>query len=283
VNDPSRALCLFASDLHGHPERYGRLLELAASEPPAVLLLGGDLLPLDGERFVASWLEPSFAGLRRQLAEAYPLVLLILGNDDPRSAEGELAQAESKGLWRYLHGRRLEAFGYRFFGYACIPPSPFLLKDWERYDVSRYVDVGAVSPEEGYRSMPASSEEGAAGTIRHDLERLAGGEEDLSRAVFLFHAPPYGGLLDLADLEGREVEHAPLDRHVGSIAIRRFLESRQPYLSLHGHVHESQRLSGAWRERIGRTWCFSAASEGPRTAVIRFRLEELEEAKQLLL
>jgi Icc-related predicted phosphoesterase len=282
VNEPARKLCLFASDLHGHPERYGRLLKLAARERPAVLLLGGDLLSLNAEGFVASWLEPSFASLRRRLQEAYPLVLLILGNDDPRSSEGALARGERLGLWRYLHGRRLEALGYRFFGYACIPPSPFLLKDWERYDVSRYVDVGAVSPEEGYRSVPASPGESAADTIQGELEALTG-DEDLSRAVFLFHAPPYGGLLDLADLEGREVEHAPLDLHVGSIAIRRFLESRQPYLSLHGHVHESPRLSGAWRERIGRTWCFNAAFDGPRTAVIRFRLDEPENAERLLL
>jgi Icc-related predicted phosphoesterase len=282
VNEAARTLCLFASDLHGQAERYGRLLGLAAGERPAVLLLGGDLLPFDGGRFITSWLEPSFASLRRRLRDAYPLVLLILGNDDPRSAEAELARGERRGLWRYLHGRRLEAFSHRFFGYACIPPSPFLLKDWERYDVSRYVDVGAVSPEEGYRSVPADPDESAAATIQRDLERLTR-DEDLSSAVFLFHAPPYGGLLDLAELEGREVEHAPLDLHVGSIAIRRFLESRQPHLSLHGHVHESSRLSGAWRERIGRTWCYNAACEGPQTAVIRFRLEEPGEAERLLL
>jgi Icc-related predicted phosphoesterase len=282
VNQRARTLCLFASDLHGHVENYGRLLELAARERPALLLLGGDLLNLEGERFVASWLQPSFARLRRRLRGAYPLVLVILGNDDPRSAEGALAQGERRGLWRYLHGRRVDAYGCRFFGYGCIPPSPFLLKDWERYDVSRHVDVGAVSPEEGYRSIPANSMEGSASTIQQELELLSR-NEDLSRAVFLFHAPPYGGLLDLADLGGREVEHVPLDQHVGSIAIRRFLESRQPYLSLHGHVHESLRLSGAWRERIGRTWCFNAAFEGPRTAAIRFHLDELEEAERLLL
>jgi Icc-related predicted phosphoesterase len=282
VNEPARTLCLFASDLHGRVEHYGRLLEFTARERPALLLLGGDLLSPDGERFIASWLQPSFARLRRRLREAYPLVLLILGNDDPRSVEGAFAQGERQGLWRYLHDRRFDACGYRFFGYSCIPPSPFLLKDWERYDVSRYVDVGSVSPEEGYRSIPANPAAGAMNTIQQDLELLAQ-DEDLSRAVFLFHAPPYGGLLDLADLGGREVEHVPLDLHVGSIAIRRFLESRQPYLSLHGHVHESPRLSGAWRERIGRTWCFNAAFEGPRTAAIRFRLDELEDAERLLL
>lgn len=282
MNESARTLCLFASDFHGHAERYESMLYLAARERPAVLLLGGDLLPLDGVRFVASRLRPAFAGLRRRLGDAYPLVLLILGNDDPRSAEGALAEGEQQGLWRYLHGRCLEKLGYRFFGYCCIPPSPFLLKDWERYDVSRYVDVGSVSPEEGYHSVPVDPGESAGATIRQDLEALTR-DEDLSRAVFLFHAPPYGGLLDRADLVGCEVEDAPLDLHVGSIAIRRILESRQPYLSLHGHVHESSRLTGAWRERIGRTWCFSAAYEGPRTAVIRFRLDDLQEAERLLL
>lgn len=282
MNRPARTLCLFASDLHGRPEGYERLLDLAAGEPPAVLLLGGDLLPLDGEKFIGSWLAPAFRELRRRVRKAYPLVLLILGNDDPRSAEQALADGEVQGLWRYLHGRCLEHHGYLFCGYAFIPPSPFLLKDWERYDVSRYVDVGSVSPEEGFRSVPVDPGETARATIRQDLELLTR-DRDLSRGVFLFHAPPYDGLLDRADLEGRRVEHVPVDVHVGSIAIRRFLETRQPALSLHGHVHESSRLTGAWRERIGRSWCFSAAYEGPRTAVIRFDLDDLQGAQRLLL
>jgi len=35
---------------------------------------------------------------------------------------------------------------------------------------------------------------------------------------------------------------------VGSIAVRRFIEERQPLLTLHGHIHESARLTGDWRE-----------------------------------
>lgn len=33
------------------------------------------------------------------------------------------------------------------------PISPFLLKDWEHYDVSRYVDLGCISPEDGQRTI----------------------------------------------------------------------------------------------------------------------------------
>jgi Icc-related predicted phosphoesterase len=66
------------------------------------------------------------------------------------------------------------------------------------------------------------------------------------------------------------VDHAPLDVHVGSIAVRRFIEERQPLLALHGHVHESSRLTGSWKDRIGRTVCLSAAHDGPELAVVRF-------------
>ena len=270
--------CLFVSDLHGRKDRYRKLFRHLAAAPPAVLLLGGDLLPLGDPGFLELQLIEGCRRLKRGLGERYPLLLLIPGNDDPRSLEPGLEAGEREGLWRCLHGRSLSFGEHRFYGYACIPPSPFLLKDWERYDVSRHVDVGCLAPEEGWHSVPA----GDTGTIQEELERLAG-EEDLSRAVFLFHVPPYGGLLDLAQSGGREVDHVPMDAHVGSIAVRRFIEARQPLLTLHGHVHESSRLTGCWRERIGGSHCFSAAWDGPELALVAFDLEELEAAERLLL
>jgi Icc-related predicted phosphoesterase len=110
-------------------------------------------------------------------------------------------------------------------------------------------------------------------TIRDDLERLAG-DADLGRAVFLFHSPPYDTLLDRAALDGRSHDHVPLDVHVGSIAIRRFIEARRPRLTLHGHIHESARLTGGFMERIGATVALSAAHDGPELAVVTFDLED---------
>ena len=78
------------------------------------------------------------------------------------------------------------------------------------------------------------------------------------------------------------MDHAPLDVHVGSIAIRRFIEARQPLATLHGHVHESARLTGAWQERIGRTVCLSAAHDGPELALVRFDLETPADASREL-
>jgi Icc-related predicted phosphoesterase len=69
---------------------------------------------------------------------------------------------------------------------------------------------------------------------------------------------------------------------VGSIAVRRFIEDRQPYLTLHGHIHESTRLTGSWRDRMGRTHMFSAAHDGPELALVRFDLDDLEGAEREL-
>jgi Icc-related predicted phosphoesterase len=74
-----------------------------------------------------------------------------------------------------------------------------------------------------------------------------------------------------------------LDVHVGSIAIRRFIEERQPLVTLHGHIHESARLTGQWRDRIGRTHIFNAAHDGPELALVAFDLKYPDDAKRELL
>jgi hypothetical protein len=176
----------------------------------------------------------------------------------------------------------VEVAGVPVYGYACVPPTPFLWKDWERYDVSRYVPPGSVSPEEGWRSVDVAEHDVRYGTIWGDLGELAG-DVDLSRAVLLFHTPPAETNLDRAALDGKSVDHVPLDLHVGSIAVRRFIETRQPLVGLHGHIHESARLTGSWKDRIGRTRLFTAAHDGPELALVRFEPEDPDGAVRLLL
>lgn len=271
--------CFFVSDLHGDETRYRKLFTAIARDRPSGVFLGGDLLPsgmfsLAGltplhRDFIGGFLAPAFLALREELGEGRPEVFLILGNDDARAEEAAVLEAATRGAWEYAHPRRLPFGSFEVFGYSFVPPTPFLLKDWERYDVSRFVDPGCVSPEEGRRSVPVSEQEARYATIVEDLRELAGGEP-LDRAIFLFHAPPYDSPLDRAALDGRRFEHAPLDVHVGSIAVRRFIEERQPLVTLHGHVHESARLTGEWRCRIGRTHALSAAHDGPELALVRF-------------
>jgi len=220
--------------------------------------------------------------LRAELGTHYPAVFVILGNDDPRIVESVVLDAAARGTWHYLHAGSAPLDGFTILGYNCVPPTPFRLKDWERYDVSRFVDPGCVAPEEGVHSVPIPEHEMHFGTIATDLGTLAAGH-DLSRAVCLFHSPPYQTALDRAALDDRRVEHVPLDVHIGSIAIRRFMEAQSPWLGLHGHVHESARLTGAWMDRIGPTVLLSAAHDGPELALIRFDLERPDEASRELI
>jgi Icc-related predicted phosphoesterase len=171
---------------------------------------------------------------------------------------------------------------YLVIGYAYVPPTPFMLKDWERYDVSRYVPPGSVPPEEGWRTVPLPEGDVKYSTIQNDLDTLVG-DAPLENAILLLHTPPHETNLDWAANEGKTTDHVPLDIHIGSIALRRFIERRQPLLTLHGHVHESARLSGDWRDRIGRTHLFGAAHDGPELALVRFHPEDLDAATRELL
>jgi Icc-related predicted phosphoesterase len=284
--------CFFVSDLHGKPHRYARLFDRIDAERPSAVLLGGDLLPMAFDRswaldlgradFVNDVLGAGFRRLRETLGDDYPRVLLILGNDDPRIEEAAFLQVAATGLWDYIHDRRIRLGDVTAYGYAYVPPTPFQLKDWERYDVSRYVDPGCIAPDEGQHTVPVTANEMRYTTIRKDLERLAG-DDDLARAIFLFHSPPYHSKLDRAALDGQMVDHAPIDVHVGSIAIQRFIAERQPMLTLHGHIHESARITGSWRDRSGRTHMFSAAHDGPELALIRFDTDDLDAAGRELL
>ena len=283
--------CFFVSDLHGRRERYEKLWRAIAETAPDAVFLGGDLMPraLGGASsgtaygdFISDFLAPGFDRLRSRLGDRYPAVFLIMGNDDSRLEGQGLLDAAATGLWTYAHDRRCGFGPYDVYGYAYVPPTPFMLKDWERYDVSRYVPPGGISPEQGRRSVPCPANEVRYATISKDLESLAGGRS-LEQAIFLFHSPPYETCLDRAANDGRKVDSVPLDLHIGSIAIRRFIERRQPLLTLHGHVHESARLTGSWRDRIGRTQLFGAAHDGPELSLVRFDPANLEAASRELL
>lgn len=294
------ATCFFVSDLHGHRYKYEKLFSAVANEKPAALFLGGDLLPpggsggggsrgssgtraaIDHSNFITAFLVPEFSRLKEYLGERYPEVFLILGNDDARTQEAPILDAAAKGVWHYMHNRKADWRNFLIFGYAYVPPTPFRLKDWERYDVSHYVDPGCIAPEEGILSLPVAEDQLKYATIAEDLKKLCGRSE-LTNAILLFHTPPYKTNLDRVAPHDRMIGHVPMDVHIGSIAVRRFIEERQPLITLHGHAHESARFTGSWQDKIGRTRAFSAAHDGPELALVRFNPHNPKTAERELI
>jgi uncharacterized protein len=97
---------------------------------------------------------------------------------------------------------------------------------------------------------------------------------DPERLILVAHAPPKGTDLDQApaldaDFRVQLDLGAPRLTSVGSVAVRSFIERRQPLLALHGHVHESHAIT-----ELGRTICINPGSEYGegilRGALVRF-------------
>ena len=286
------SICFFASDLHGKVERYNKLFSQILSEKPEAVFLGGDLLPSGllaltsnetvVDDFIEDFLIAELLNLKKKMGNLYPRLFVILGNDDSKINEKDIIDGQQFGIWNYIHNQKYKFEDFDIYGYSYIPPTPFHLKDWERYDVSRFIDPGCVAPEKGWHSTKVHQHELRYSTIERDLKTLTG-DNIKKKSIFLFHTPPYKTKLDRAALDGKKVDHVPLDVHVGSIAVKRFIEEKQPAITLHGHVHESARLTGTWKDKIGKTHLFTAAHDGPELALVRFNKDNPEKSTQELI
>src|SRR5580693_6272535 len=79
--------------------------------------------------------------------------------------------------------------------------------------------------------------------LARKIEAVASQIPDMERAIFNFHAPPYGTGLDEApelDSTLRPTHGGAVMKAVGSTAVRDAILAHQPMLSVHGHIHESR-------------------------------------------
>jgi Icc-related predicted phosphoesterase len=93
------------------------------------------------------------------------------------------------------------------------------------------------------------------------LDALAQQVHDPRRAVFMIHVPPHDSGLDTAPLLDHNLRPTVsagdvLRGPVGSTAVRRLIETYQPLLAIHGHIHES-----GGERKIANTLCINPGSE----------------------
>lgn len=90
--------------------------------------------------------------------------------------------------------------------------------------------------------------------IKKQIEQL----KDVHNAIFNLHVPPYNSRLDdapLLDDNLRPIDGGRTYVPVGSKAVRKAIETYQPLLGLHGHVHEAKGST-----YIGKTLCVNPGS-----------------------
>ncbi|MFQ6048708.1 MAG: metallophosphoesterase [Phycisphaerae bacterium] len=263
---------LYTSDLHGRASLYEQLAALAFSERPDGLILGGDLLP-DGDPNDSQVVQSGFVlGPLRELLERLHDRLpglraaVVFGNHELRCAEQAIAQLSSAGLIELLRADRpVRWAALSLLGYPCSPPCPHWAKDFERLDrpgQSTPFTQGAVWNARLGRIEPVDAAQYLASqpSIEEDLARMARVERPW---ILVAHVPPSS--LGLDRLETGE--------SVGSQAMLQFLRRRQPDVSLHGHVHESPRMTGLFWRRIGRTIAINPGQGQERLAAVTFEAD----------
>ena len=226
-----KEITVFATDIHGDLEFYQRLLDLALEKKAKYVIIGGDITPLEflnslkGIQGQVDFLELQLIPLIKEFKDkSRSEVFIMPGNDDYSFIVSVLEKAEINGILKFIHNR-VHKLGSRFIaGYSFINPTPFMFKEWEKTEDELKTDLLVLCSKSNTRKM-----------------------------IFSVHAPPFNTKLDVL-YDGT---------HVGSVAVREFLEQKQPYLGLHGHIHESPDVSGDFKDTIGKTLVLNPGSKTP--------------------
>jgi Icc-related predicted phosphoesterase len=249
---------LYTSDLHGEIYLYQELLSLAISSSSEIMVIGGDLLPSfpptkryeemvpNQKTFIDQFLSTFFKRVLE--TSSIQQIFLIAGNWD--LGYPHLFREPTEGIVDLNRKSYRLKNGYELFGYPFVPPTPFRPKDFEKMDdreapwppqknpsyIRSYDQIDRLIPVDPFAYLRGKE------TIEEDLDRLPKPFQP-KRTIYVMHSPPLGTRLDL--IEG--------GKSVGSRSIRTFIERNRPLLTLHGHIHESPKLSGTYVDRIGET------------------------------
>ncbi len=267
---------LYLTDLHGWTRGYERIAAIAQEERITTVVNGGDMLPHGKDliatqrRFIERYLRAYLDGLSASGISYYGM----LGNDDCRAVLPDwqdLVRTFPK-LHDLTEGCLPLADGLAICGCNYIPDPPFRLKDWSVLDtrdyrrppqhpdplISRGDRLELIGDIEAFfRTRP---------TLEDLLNAIAERSPCWERAVFVGHAPPRGtGLGNIS-----------ADTDVGSAAVRAWIRRHQPLLTLHGHIHESCRITGIDTVKIGRTTVHQPGQERFLARLV-FSIVEIEE------
>ena len=295
INDNRKFIVLFTSDLHGNSEQYSKLFKRALSERADAVIIGGDIAPKNTERrtpegqkkFLVREMFPIIKNFHKQnLLKVHECkIYIIMGNDDFKSNYWVLKKYEQKIGFRLIHNKCLKLHeDFKIAGYSYVPATPFKYKDWEKPDLylvsedqtrgkGKFVGNGVRS--RGNKLMPYKLNlKDRSKSIELDLKRLMQ-QARTGKVILVSHAPPQNTNLDITHL----------NEHVGSAALRKVIEEKQPHVVLSGHIHETVEKSGTFKQRLGETTCIASGNDHRtgEVAVVEFNLYEPGKAKRLIM
>ena len=279
----------FATDIHGSDVCWRKFLNAGKFHKADVLVMGGDMtgkamvpivangssweLTLQEQRHVLTT-EDEVRAMEKRIADRgyYPVRLTRdevdawSGDPDAVDARFRAEMLRSVERWLALADERLEGSGIR-----CIvsPANDDIFEIDPLIEAASLVDLGESNaivldgftlvstgwanptPWNTFRELPEDE-------LRARIDGLVAEVADPHRAIFNFHAPPYGSNLDSApklDADMNYVSGGQALVPVGSRAVRDAIAAYGPVLSLHGHIHE-----GRGAVKLGRTLAVNPGS-----------------------
>jgi Icc-related predicted phosphoesterase len=279
----------FATDIHGSEVCWRKFLNAGAFHKADLLVMGGDMtgkamVPIvrHGEGWHVTLqdqlhelgTEDEVRAMEKRILDRgyYPIRLtpeeLHAWDADPSLVEArfkaEMLQAVER--WMALADERLAGTAIR-----CVvsPANDDMFELDPIIDAAQRVDLGEgntlefdgftmvstgwanTTPWNTFRELPDPD-------LKVKIDGLVVGVADPKRAIFNFHAPPYGSNLDSAPQLNPDMTYVAGGRAlipVGSRAVRDAIAEYGPVLSLHGHIHE-----GRGAVKIGRTLAVNPGS-----------------------
>ena len=297
----------FATDIHGSEVCWRKFLNAGAFHKADVLIMGGDMtgkamvpivrtngsweVTLQDQRQVLTT-EDEVRAIEKRISDRgyYPIRLtpeeITAWNADSSLVDTRF-KAEMLGnveRWMALGDERLEGKGIR-----CIvsPANDDMFEIDPIIAAAKNIELGEANtiPLDGFSLVST----GWANTtpwhtyreleepeLRERIDGLVADIPDPKRAIFNFHAPPYGSNLDNApklDADMKYVSGGQALIPVGSKAVRESILAYGPPLSLHGHIHE-----GKGAVKLGSTLAVNPGSSY-EDGVLQAAIVDLDEKK----
>ena len=297
----------FATDIHGSEVCWRKFLNAGAFHKADVLIMGGDMtgkamvpivrtngsweVTLQDQRQVLTT-EDEVRAIEKRISDRgyYPIRLtpeeITAWNADSSLVDARF-KAEMLGnveRWMALGDERLEGKGIR-----CIvsPANDDMFEIDPIIAAAKNIELGEANtiPLDGFSLVST----GWANTtpwhtyreleepeLRERIDGLVADVPDPKRAIFNFHAPPYGSNLDNApklDADMKYVSGGQALIPVGSKAVRESILAYGPPLSLHGHIHE-----GKGAVKLGSTLAVNPGSSY-EDGVLQAAIVDLDEKK----
>jgi Icc-related predicted phosphoesterase len=278
----------FATDLHGSEVCWKKFLNAAKFYGVDVLICGGDMtgkaiVPIVSENGHYSYVlgGEALTVAADQVGEVeghirrrgyYPLQMTaerlheLDGDPAKRAACFQEVMLDGVDRWMKMAADKLRGTGVRIF------VSPGNDDEMEVDEVIRRAELvelgeGRMVEIDGFTMISTgwsnptpwkTHREETEDKLAERIDAMASQVDDMSKAIFNLHCPPYQSGLDEApaiDADLRLLHGGRALRPVGSTAVREAIVKHQPLISLHGHIHESK---GA--VKIGKTLAINPGS-----------------------